>query len=91
MRTLKLGLATLATSAAVFMPVGAATANPLIDVNAPVYVCSGSGGCANYILNDFLNGNNTNICPGLAANVIGFAAGNDIDCQNGKTAKHHPW
>jgi len=79
MRNLKMGLATLATAAAVLVPTGAAQAGALIKV------CDAGGSCSPYTDVDVQN---VNVCGISVGDVAAILAGikQEVTCANGKTA-----
>jgi len=79
MRNFKIGLATLATTAAVLVPAGFANADALIKV------CDGHGACSPYTTVDVQN---VNVCGISVVDIAAILAGTkqEVTCTNGKTA-----
>ena len=77
MRNLKMGLATLATAAAVLVPAGAANAGSLIKV------CDAGGACSPYTTVDVQD-----VCGISVGDIAAILAGTkqQVTCTNGKTA-----
>jgi hypothetical protein len=83
MRKFKMGLAVLATSAAVIVPAGAASAN-FLDVD----VCNGAHADCVTVPIDVAITDNT-VCGLNVLNVSILQGGNWATCGNGKTAHGH--
>jgi hypothetical protein len=79
MRNLKMGLATLATAAAVIVPAGPANAGALIKV------CDAGGACSPYTDVDVQN---VNVCGISVGDIAAILAGTkqEVTCTNGKKA-----
>jgi len=79
MRNFKIGLATLATTAAVLVPTGAAQAGSLIKV------CDAGGSCSPYTTVDVQN---VNVCGISVGDIAAILAGtkDEVTCTNGKKA-----
>jgi hypothetical protein len=80
MRNFKIGLATLATTAAVLVPAGLASAD-----GALIKVCDSHGACSPYTDVDVQN---VNVCGISVVDIAAILAGTkqSATCSNGKTA-----
>jgi hypothetical protein len=79
MRSFKIGLATLATTAAVLVPAGFANADALIKV------CDAQGACSPHTTVDVQN---VNVCGISVVDIAAILAGTkqEVTCTNGKKA-----
>ena len=92
MRTIKMGLITLAASAALVIPAASATANATAQQSTSKATSSSLGCvvlCFDLYVDDVLSGNNVEINPTVefcgiqAAQLQALAIGQTIDCADG--------